>query len=104
MKHKDESPKVSQTPEQPPAPLPPLKASPIPQVDKAPESETGLDACALPPDEEFTDGVFISKIDGEQYALCKHDADGYGRTHSLKNSIHTWQGNSAEFNATFEKA
>lgn len=87
--------------EQPRPPLPPLKASPIPQVEKPPLAETGFDAGAIPDDEEFTDGIF--EKDGEPFALCIHRADGYGRTHSLKNSIHTWQGTKEEFNAAFTK-
>lgn len=97
------APDFKNEPEQPPAPLPPLKASPIPQVESDPVTETGIDACAIPPDEEFTDGIYINKDDKMKYALCKHPPDGYGRTHSLKNSKKTWQGNAAEFNATFEK-
>ncbi len=91
-------------PEQPPAPLPKLKASPIPQVEKTIAAETGHDSCALPKDEDFTEGVFVNQKDGNPYALCIHEADGYGRTHSLKNSTHTWQGTEVEFNASFKKA
>ena len=87
---------------QPKPPLPPIKASPIPQVPKTTVAEVGLDAGAIPKDEDFTDGIF--SLDGEDYALCIHTADGYGRTHSLKNSVHTWQGTEVEFNATFKRA
>lgn len=98
------APDFKNEPEQPPAPLPPLKASPLPQVEKKAEAETGRDACAIPCDDEFTDGIFVNKADGEDYALCIHVADGYGRTHSCKNSQHTWQGTEDEFDATFKKA
>jgi hypothetical protein len=87
--------------DQPPAPLPPLKASPIPQVELAVNPETGIDAGASPKDEDFTDGIF--EMDGEKYALCIHDEDHYGRTHSCKNSVHFWQGSKEEFNASFNK-
>ncbi len=90
-------------PEQPPAPLPPLKASPIPQVDKAPVAETGSDPCPYITDDRFTDGVFIRHSDGEQYALCIHDSDGYGQTHTARNSVHQWQGKAEQFNAAFTK-
>ncbi len=87
--------------EQPKPPLPPIKASPIPQVAKSNLPEVGLDACQMPNDEDFTDGIFT--MDGEDYALCIHRADGAGRTHSLKNSVHSWQGTREEFNAKFER-
>lgn len=88
--------------DQPPAPLPPLKASLIPHVEAIPTIETGLDACTPPSDDEFTDGLHT--LDGELYALCVHDPDGYGNTHTLKNNIHFWQGKEVDFNATFKRA
>ncbi len=100
----DDESKPKEEQSQPPAPLPPLKASPIPQIAKNPVSETGIDACQMPPDEEFTDGVYVNKNDKEEYALCIHPADGYQRTHTAKNSAHTWQGTEAEFDATFKKS
>lgn len=86
---------------QPPAPLPPLVASTIPQVE--PPSvlpESGIDACSFPSDDRFTDGIY--EMGGEKYALCIHEEDGYGNTHSLKNSLHTWQGKEADFNGKFK--
>lgn len=86
---------------QPKPPLPPITASPIPQVPKTNLPEVGLDACQIPEDGLFVDGIYT--MDGEDYALCIHDADGAGRTHSLKNSVHTWQGTKAEFNDKFTR-
>jgi len=93
----------SDTVTQPPAPLPPLVASPIPQVARKLESEVSLDAGAAPKEEDHTDGIFTGQ-DGEKYALCIHDPDVYGNTHSLKNSAHFWQGKIEAFNAKFTKA
>lgn len=87
--------------EQPPAPLPELKASPIPQIERKEAAETGHDSCKLPCDEDHTHGIFTA--DGEDYALCIHEPDGYGNTHTLKNSLHLWQGKEAEFNAKFSR-
>lgn len=89
-------------PTQPPAPLPPLVASTIPVIDVIPEAELGIDEGALPKDEDFTDGIFT--MEGEKYALCIHKPDVYGRTHTLKNTRHLWQGKEAQFNSHFEKA
>jgi len=86
---------------QPRPPLPAIKVSPIPVAEKKPESESGFDACKLPDDENFTDGLY--EKDGETYALCIHPADGYGCTHSLKNTLHTWQGSKEQFNAAFTR-
>jgi hypothetical protein len=102
-KEAKDAPAVAELPPQPPVPLPPIIASPIPQVD-SPETdpESGIDAGAAPKDEEHTDGIF--EKDGEKYALCIHDPDIYGNTHSLKNSRHFWQGKEPEFNAKFKKS
>jgi len=84
-----------------PSPLPPVAENPLPQVEAKPVDTSGLDACKLPDDGEFTGGIFY---DGDEpYALCVHDADGYGNTHSLKNSAHTWQGTEQQFNAKFRR-
>ncbi len=109
-----------------PAPNPPLPApvkSNIPHIgtpgiDNIPKVESGANA---PKDEDFTDGQFkmrayVTRINsggdeqkeytlypGELFALCKHDPDTYGRTHSLKNSLHLWQGSEGQFQMYFEK-
>lgn len=57
-----------------------------------------------PTDDKFIHGKFIHIKLNEPFALAKHDEDGYGRTRSLKNSVHFWQGTEAEFRQTFEKA
>lgn len=88
---------------QPPEPLPPLKASPIPQVEKTPIAENGSDPCPFITDERFTDGIWVRASDGEDYALCIHDADGYGNTHTARNSEHQWQGKIEQFNAAFSR-
>lgn len=95
-------PKTTDIVDQPPAPLPPLKSSNIPQVEKIEEAETGHDGGVNPVDDDFTDGIF--EMNGEKYALCIHEADIYGNTHTLKNSVHFWQGKEADFNTNFKKA
>lgn len=87
-------------PEQPPAPLPPLVASSIPQV-KPPEP-TGADMeFPFPKDEDFSHGLYVQKADKLEYALCVHEPNRYGRTHTLKNSHFVWEGTEEEFNAEF---
>ena len=56
-----------------------------------------------PTDEKYTDGIFLKRSDGEKYALCIHEEDNYGRTHSLKNTAHFWQGTKEQFQEHFEK-
>lgn len=108
-------------PNQPPAPLPELKASLIPQVG-LPSCPKVADSEVPPQDDEFVNGTykmrsFISRVDsdgnekrestihpGESFALCIHPANTYGRTHSLKNSLHYWEGTIGQFEAFFEKA
>lgn len=85
-------------PEQPKPPLPKLTASNIPVVE-ASEVDTGIDAVTVPPDEDFTEGTYY--LGSEPYALAIHAKDGYGNTHTLKNTLHLWQGNEEAFNATF---
>jgi hypothetical protein len=87
-------------PDQPPAPLPPLKASPIPQVEVVETSGADMEF-PFPKDEEFSHGLYVHKIDKLEYALCVHPANRYGRTHTLKNSRFVWNGTEDEFNAEF---
>ncbi len=98
-----DSPDQQDEPQQPPSPLPPLKASPIPQVEKTPIATEGSDPCPYIPDERFTDGIWNRVSDGEDYALCIHEKDGYEQTHTARNSEHQWQGRAADFNAAFTK-
>ncbi len=55
------------------------------------------------PDSAFS-GLYFCEKDGEHYALCIHEPDGYQRTHTAKNTVHFWQGTKTEFRALFEKA
>lgn len=87
------------TPAQPREPLPPLKASNLPQV-KTPEIPPAPGDA--PKDEDYNDGVF-TKDDGEDYAVAIVDDAPNGRTHWAKNSAHTWNGTEAEFKAQFTK-
>jgi hypothetical protein len=93
-------------PAQPPEPLPKIPlATPIPQVTLQ-EKDIPLENGGAPKDEEFTDGIFVKAegdFSGEDFALCIHPPDTYGKTHSLKNSLHFWQGTKEEFRKTFEK-
>ncbi len=73
----------------------------LPQVEAKPVEMAGIDACKLPDDADFKDGIYL--MGDEPYALCVHEVDGYGRTHSLKNSLHTWQGTEEQFNAAFKR-
>jgi len=91
--------------EHPSAPLPKLVASPIPQVEARPEVSTVVSGGA-PADEDYAGGIFTMTAGawiGEDFALCIHAPDTYERTHSLKNSLHFWQGKAEEFRKTFEK-
>lgn len=56
-----------------------------------------------PTDDKFTEGTFIHAGQQEPYALATHEPDAYGRTHSLKNTLHFWQGTKEEFNKFFNK-
>lgn len=103
-KKTDTPPEAPELPiEQPPAPLPPLVASNIPQVVPAVAAESGHDPCPFIPDERFTDGIWVRTSDGEEYALCIHAKDGYEQTHTARNSVHQWQGKVADFNANFTR-
>lgn len=57
----------------------------------------------MPPPEAFTGGIWIHRETGQPYVLAVHDPDVYFRTHTLKNSAYTWQGNEAEFITAFAK-
>ena len=92
-------PEAEVFPEQPPAPLPPLEASPIPQIVIVPEDVKVEHS--TPKDEEYTGGLWTK--DGEPYALCIHEPNEAGKTHTLKNSRHFWQGTNEEFKAAFER-
>lgn len=98
-----DTPTQSKEPEvaQPRSPLPPIKESPIPVVESANAAETGHDDCKLPEDGDFTHGLY--EMNSEKYALCIHAPDGYGNTHTLKNTLHTWQGTKEQFNASFTR-
>lgn len=104
LSDEQEAPKGSET-DQPKPPLPPIKASPIPQVPKK-ELESVIREDAAPSDDFYTDGSFVMRKGahvGEEFALCIHAPDTYGNTHSLKNSEHFWQGKEEEFRVAFEK-
>lgn len=108
----DTEPKVTK-------PLPSPVASNIPNVPKAPIVEDVSSPSYK--DEDFDGGIFrmrerISFVDaegnekwkgtlhpGEVFALCKHNPDVYGRTHSLKNSVHFWEGSESQFQIAFER-
>lgn len=120
----DEQNKESKTDEPAPNTLPPKPVESniphigTPNVDNIPTVESGDVA---PKNEDFTDGQFtmrpyVTRINaegverrettlhpGEPFALCKHEPDTYGRTHSLKNSLHFWQGTEGAFQLYFEK-
>lgn len=87
--------------EQPAAPLPPITASPIPQVEVLPPAILAEDNNLT--DDMFTGGTYNKRSTGQPFALCVHAEDQYGNTHSLKNSVHFWQGTAAQFAADFEK-
>lgn len=77
------------------------KASHLPQV-KAPV-ELPATPSDDPKDEDYTEGVFKKKSDGEDYAIAiKKDALS-GRTHYAKNSAHFWNGTESEFDEQFSK-
>lgn len=60
-----------------------------------------------PPDADFNKGTFVMTDGfhvGEKFALAIHEPDCYGKTHSMKNTLHFWQGNAADVKLQFEKA
>lgn len=77
------------------------KASNIPVVEEKPADSEIVKGVA---DEDFKDGQFVDRETNEKFALCIHAADDYGRTHSLKNSLHFYQCTEAEFRLKFDKA
>lgn len=86
-----------------PEPLPAVAPNPIPLVTPIPVAESGSDPCPYIPDEKFVNGLWTRNSDGEDYALCIHKPDGYGQTHTARNSVHQWQGVASDFNAAFQK-
>ncbi len=90
---------------QPPPPLPPIKASPVPQLPK----KTALELLnpAQPLDEQYTDGIYVmanGALKGEPFALHISKVPyAYENTHFLKNSEHSWQGKEETFRLTFDK-
>ena len=78
-----------------------LTPTPIPKVEPKPIDERV--APSAPTDDQFTGGLFVKTSDQEEYALCIHEPDSAERTHTLKNSIHFWQGTKEQFKAQFEK-
>lgn len=100
-----ESKQVVAEVEQPPTPLPEIKASPIPFV-AAEMIEEAKSLENAPKDEDFIDGLFVMKQGyhvGEEFALCIHEPNTYGRTHTLRNTQHQWEGTKKEFRQAFEK-
>jgi len=59
---------------------------------------------AQPLDHEYTHGLFVHRASGEKYALCIHEPNTYEKTHTAKNTLHTWQGNDEEFRLAFDPA
>ena len=83
----------------------PASSHPNLPVVNADEVSEALDPRSNPPrDEDHSKGIFKRISDGELYALAIHKPDCYNRTHSLKNSLHFWQGNESEFRIQFDKA
>lgn len=78
------------------------KKSTLPIVEAKPIEEK-LSPSA-PTDDKFVHGIFIHRVDGQKYALCIHEPDGYDNTHSLKNTANFWQGTKEAFKNTFDKA
>lgn len=77
------------------------KASSLPQIK--PAAELPATPSDDPKDEDFTDGVFKKKSDGEEYALSIKKDAVTGRTHYAKNSAHFWNGTEADFDEQFSK-
>lgn len=85
-----------------PTPRPQEYPSNIPKVEGK-DAFTGLPEAGggYPPDSEFK-GSYKKKSDGESYALAKVLDDPQGRTHKLKNTLHSWEGTEAEFKDQFD--
>lgn len=86
----------AQAPAQEPSNLPKGHIPGLPEIP----ADTLMQA---PTDEMYTDGEYVQKSNGEVFALCIHEPDGYGKTHSLKNQAHTVQVNEGEFDAQFRE-
>lgn len=112
----DPAPNAPETPKPEESPIPHIGR---PNIDNIPEVKSG----DIPPqNKDFTFGRFKMKAyivrattdggeqrestlyPGEEFALCIHDPNSYGRTHSLKNSLHFWEGTEGQFQLQFEKA
>jgi hypothetical protein len=77
----------------------------LPQVEEKPLPQPL--AIEAPGDNEFHRGLYVMREGhhaGEQFALAIHEPDLYGKTHSLKNSIHFWQGTAEDFRNAFDPA
>jgi hypothetical protein len=83
------------------------KSNPLPEGDKSglpAGSSTAELAAQAPTADKFKNAKrFIQRSSGEAFALVVHDPDTYGRTHTLMNQAHTWQGTEGEFIMEFEK-
>lgn len=89
------------------APLPSPEKSNIPNVSAKNVPEVPIEDGGSFKDEDFTDGNYVMRKGdhvGEPFALCKHNPDVYGKTHTLKNNVHFWQGSEEQFRLAFEKA
>ena len=88
--------------EKEPIPFTVVEGNPIPQVP-APPLPFARDEDPLT-DDKFVHGLYKDRKTGEAFALYQHEPDGYDKTHSLKNSVHFWQGDAEAFFLKFEKA
>lgn len=68
----------------------------IKQLESAKPADTAPDLT-----EGFTDGEFVNRKDGETYKLKLVPQADLGRTHHLRNEVHSWEGNEEEFKKGF---
>lgn len=73
-------------------------------IPRAPQSQSLGGAEPTPPMDKFTEGTFVRKSDGEEYALAVVPANPLnGRTHRAMNTAHYWEGTEEQFVKAFTK-
>lgn len=94
----------SAAPGAPGAPVKTFAETAPPNIPKVKEAISLAGAEPTPPAEDFTQGEFIRKSDGEKYALAVVKLTTLSdRTHRLMNTLHYWEGTEQQFIESFTK-
>lgn len=73
-------------------------------IPRAPQAQSLGGAEPTPPMDKFTEGTFVRKSDGEEYALAVVPMNPLnGRTHRAMNTAHYWEGTEEQFVKAFTK-